>query len=57
MLLLPSVPVFVISFALPKMPLSKAPLLTWKPQCEVHAHGNQSGFVGDTRLPSVQGEG
>jgi hypothetical protein len=33
------------------------PLLTWKPQCEVHAHGNQSGFVGNTRLPSVQGEG
>ena len=54
---LPSAPVFVISFALPKCLFPGLLGKPRKPQCEVHPDANQSGFVGNTRLPCLQGKG
>jgi hypothetical protein len=54
---LPSAHCLVISFALPKCLFPGFLGKRKKPQCEVHPDANQSGFVGNTRLPRLQGKG
>jgi hypothetical protein len=49
--------IFVLSFALPKRLFQARFFATWNPKCEVDAHGNQSGFTGNTRLSRLQGKG
>jgi hypothetical protein len=57
---LPSAPA-VCSFLYDKLCSSQMPLSEGsyckpkKPQCEVHTDANQPGFVGNTRLPRLQG--